>query len=161
MTREEMGKYSVDLFDRGFHCSQAIFAAAMKTLGEGDNENVIASLSPFGGGIASTGNTCGTILGALAVIGYLEGKREPEKRDGRPMWKMSYKLFKGFEEITKEYGGTRCLDIARVDWKDIKAVKAFRKDPQSRRQECFKVIEKTAHLLYDILDQLMEQQKGP
>ncbi len=154
MTREEMGRYAVELFERGFHCSQAMFGAAMKMLGEGGNERIIASLAPFGGGIASTGNTCGTVLGALAVIGYLEGKKKPETRDGRLMWKMSYKLFKGFEEITSEYGGSRCLDIARVDWKDIKQVKAFRRDPESRRKECFKVIERTAFLLYDILEQM-------
>lgn len=153
MTPDDMAKMAAELFEKGFHCSQATFYCGLKKLGIENGEDAIAALSPFGGGIASTGNTCGTILGAIGVIGYLYGKKRPEDKDGKLMWKLSHKLFKAFKEITAEYGGTNCKDIARVNWSNITEVKKFRTDPLSRRKECFKVIEKTARALGELLDQ--------
>ena len=154
MTPEEMGKLAVKLFDNGYHCSQAIFSAAMRKLDRQEVDAVIRCLSPFGGGIASTGNTCGTILGALAVVGFMEGKSAPEGRDGKAMWKISYNLFKSFEELTRPYGGPNCSNIARVNWKDMNDVRSFRKDPSSRRKECLHIIEQTAIILAKILEDI-------
>ena len=116
-----------------------------------DAKDVVASLSPFGGGLGSSGGVCGALPGALAVIGLLMGKREPEGRDHKLMWRLAYKLVKGFEEITREYGGIECRDIARVDWKDPSQVKAYYKGVKSRRMECMKVIGATADLLGRLL----------
>jgi len=81
------------------------------------------------------------------------GKRRPEDKDHKLMWKLSYKLVKGFEDITSEYGGKDCKDIARIDWKDVKQVKEFYKGPNSRRKECLKVIGKTAELLGNLIEE--------
>ncbi len=81
------------------------------------------------------------------------GKRQPEDKDHKLMWKLSYKLVRGFEDITKEYGGKDCKDIARVDWKDIKQVKEYYKAPTSRRKECLKVIGETARLLGVLIEE--------
>ncbi len=67
------------------------------------------------------------------------------------MWKLASKMVKAFQDITKEYGGMDCKDIARVDWRDIKQVKAFYKDPSSRRTECLKIIEKTVDYLENLM----------
>ncbi len=40
-----------------------------------------------------------------------------------------------------------------MDWKDINKVKAFYKDPNSRRKECFKVIGSTVEYLEKMLDE--------
>ncbi len=113
---------------------------------------MIKALSPFGGGLGSSGGTCGSLAGALAILGILMGKKGPEERDHRLMWKLSNKMVKVFREITREYGGMNCSDIARIDWKDIKQVKSFYRDPSSRRRECFKVIAKTVQELEKLVD---------
>ncbi len=118
-----------------------------------DSKEVIRALSPFGGGLGSTGQVCGALPGGLAVLGLLMGKDEPSKKDHKLMWKLSYKLVKGFDEITKKYGGNSCKDIARIDWKDIKAVKDYYKNPESRRKECLYVIGETAKFLGELIEE--------
>ncbi len=143
---------AVDLFLKGFHCSQAILQACSPLLGnQKPAPELIAAMAPFGGGMGSTGKVCGTLSGALALIGFTMGKREPESKDHKDMWRLSYKLVKGFEKLTREYGGVNCSNIARVDWKDRNSVKSFYKDPDSRRQECLKVIRGTCKILNELL----------
>jgi len=76
------------------------------------------------------------------------------------MWKLASKMVKNFEAITKEYGGIECRNIARVDWKDPGQVKDFYKDPNSRRQECFKVIEATVTSLEELLEELNKYEEA-
>lgn len=144
------------LFDEGFHCSQAVFCAIADELAIQPSEvsAVVASLSPFGGGMGSSGNVCGNLSGALAVLGVLMGKREPKLPDDKNIWRASNRMVRVFEEITQEYGGINCRDIARIDWKSREDVKAFRADPNSRRRECRRVMDKTVRSLLEILKEL-------
>ena len=108
-------------------------------------------MAPFGGGLGSTGGVCGTLAGALAVIGFTMGKTDVKERDHRLMWKLSYRMVKKFEEITAEYGGTNCADIAGVNWKDRQDVKDFYRDTQGRRQNCVRVIRLTCEYLQQLM----------
>ncbi len=110
-------------------------------------------MAPFGGGMGSSGQICGTLSGALAVIGFTLGKTTPEGKDHKLMWKMSYQMVREFEKITKEYGGTNCSDIARINWKDMDQVKQFYKDPDSSRQNCAKVVKATSDYLYKLISE--------
>ncbi len=69
------------------------------------------------------------------------------------MWKLASKMVKAFQDITAQYGGMDCKDIARVDWKDPKQVRSFYKDPSSRRTECIFVIGKTTEYLENIMEE--------
>ena len=101
--------------------------------------------------MGSSGQVCGTLSGALAVIGFTLGKTEAKGRDHKLMWKLSHQMVMKFGEITRQYGGTNCVDIAGVNWKDREAVKRFYKDPDSSRQNCVKVIRETSDFLYTII----------
>ncbi len=153
MTPELMSEKAPELFLNGFHCSQAVFAVGAEML-KVEAPDVIAALSPFGGGIASTGNVCGTLSGAIAALGLLMGKRTPKERDHRAMWHLSHRMVREFEKITEQYGGMNCTDIARVDWKDKEQVKAFYRAPDSRRRtECARIIGETALVLGKLLQE--------
>ncbi|MEF3169472.1 MAG: C-GCAxxG-C-C family protein [Deltaproteobacteria bacterium] len=161
MTPEDMALKAQKLFNEGFHCSQAVFAVGAEKIGLPDDraQLVIASLAPFGGGLGSSGDVCGSLPGALAAIGVLTGKKEPSARDHRDMWRLSARMVKAFDEITARYGGIHCRDIARVDWRDREQVKAFRSDPSSGpRRECIKVIGETARALGVILEGLSPEE---
>lgn len=153
MNQDKLANKAGSLFLDGFHCSQAVFYAGMKILGKSpkDMEEVLATLSPFGGGLGSTGNVCGCLPGALAVLGVSMGKKCPEEKDHKDMWRLSYKMVKTFEEITARYEGMNCRDIARVDWKSREEVKEFRVDLNSRRRECVYVIGETVKALERLL----------
>ncbi len=108
-------------------------------------------MAPFGGGLGSTGQVCGTLAGALAVIGFTLGKTEPKGRDHKLMWKLSHDMVKEFARITEQYGGSDCVDIAGVNWKDRESVRYFYKDPDSGRKNCFHVVRETSYYLYELI----------
>lgn len=156
MDSDRISSRALGLFDEGFHCSQAVFYAVAEALSihVSDINAVSASLSPFGGGMGSSGNVCGNLSGALAVLGVLMGKRAPTLQDDKNIWRASNRMVRKFEEITKEYGGMNCRDIARIDWKSREDVKAFRANPESRRRECCRVMDKTVRSLVETLKEL-------
>jgi len=129
---------------------------------DGPSDELIAAVAPFGGGMGSSGQICGTLSGALAVIGYTLGKTEPRGRDHKLMWKISYKMVKEFAKITRQYGGSNCFDIARLNWTDHVAVKQFYTDPDSTRHtNCVKVIRETSNYLYTLITENFPELKEP
>jgi C_GCAxxG_C_C family probable redox protein len=116
------------------------------------NPGLVKAVAALGGGIASSGKVCGILTGGVVFLSSLYGKETPEGQDDPRMWRLTYKLTKKFEELTKEYGGMDCRDIARVDWKDREAVKAFYSGPDGRRSLCKKLVGDTAHALGEILE---------
>lgn len=117
------------------------------------NEGIIKSMGAFGGGIASTGRVCGALIGGVALISCLYSRGNFEEKEDPRMWRLSYKLSKKFEEMTKPYGGVDCRDIARVNWSDKEASREFYTNPESRRKLCLKLVGDVAHLLGEMLDQ--------
>lgn len=111
----------------------------------------MAAMAPFGGGMGSSGQICGTLSGALAVLGFTLGKTKTTGRDHKMMWKLSNTMVREFAGICTPYGGTNCANIARVNWKDHSAVKHFYKDPDSTRKNCVNVIRETSQVLYDMV----------
>jgi len=154
MKLEEMNRNARKLYDEGFHCSQAVFITGCEKVGLQAPE-VVAAMSPFGGGMGSTADVCGCLSGALAVLGLLMGKKEASEKDHRLMWKYAYKMVKQFEALTREYGGKKCSDIARIDWRDRQQVKIYYSNgPESRKKECLKVIGATAEALGTMLEDM-------
>ena len=123
------------------------------------NEEVIKALGAFGGGIASTGKVCGALLGGVAFISSLYSRGNLEDKEDPNMWRLSHKLAKKFEELTREFGSSNCSDIARVNWSDREQVKEFYNHPDSRHRHCIKVVEDTAFALGEILDQAERETK--
>ncbi len=117
----------------------------------------MAAMAPFGGGMGSSGQVCGTLAGALAVIGFTMGKTGPEERDHRKMWKLSNTMVRRFADICRPYGGINCAQIAGVDWKNPAAVKAFYRDPDSRRRNCVQVIRETSLALHALVTEHLER----
>ena len=74
------------------------------------NEEVIKAVGAFGGGVASTGKLCGALLGGVAFISSLYSRGNLEEKENPNMYRLSYKLAKKFEELTREFGSS----IARI-----------------------------------------------
>ncbi len=103
----------------------------------------------MGGGIASTGGTCGVIVGAVFCLGMVHGKETPEQRDDPAMWKAGKRFYKRF---LKEVSGGRvsCSEITRVDWTDKEQIKAFAKG--EGRVRCARYTGAGARILGEILE---------
>lgn len=152
MSPEEMRRKAIDLFEKRFHCSQAVLAVCQEKLNMVD-EAVVKAVGSFGGGIAGSCRVCGALLGGVAFISSIYSRGNPNDKEDPRMWGLSAKLIKKFEELTESFGGVDCRDIARMDWKDRRATKDFYGNPESRRKICVKLVGDTAYALGEILEQ--------
>ena len=116
------------------------------------DESAIKAVGMFGGGIACSGYTCGALLGAVAALSAVYSRGTLEEKESPAMWAVGGRMVEKFEELTAQYGGIRCLDVARVDWKDPLSVKEFRTNPESRRKICVQVVGDTAYALGELIE---------
>jgi C_GCAxxG_C_C family probable redox protein len=119
------------------------------------DENVIASIGAFGGGIASSGSVCGTLLGAVAAVSSLHSRGNLEEKENPRMWGASHKLINQFDQLTEQYAGRNCRDIAGVNWSDRDEVKNYYKNPDSTRKDCIRLVGELAFILGTILEKEM------
>lgn len=122
------------------------------------DETAVKAMGAFGGGIVSSGNVCGILIGAIATISskYSRGNLD-EKEDPRT-WSVSSKFLKRFEELAAPFGSMNCCDIAQVDWKNREAVKNYYSNPESSRKVCVKLVGDAAYELGELLEQQSEKE---
>jgi|TARA_B100000315_G_scaffold256604_1_gene302909 C_GCAxxG_C_C family probable redox protein len=120
------------------------------------NPDIIKAVGLFGGGIAGTGNVCGAMLGGIACISGECSRGDLSEKESPIMFKLGHKLDVAFEQITREFGGKNCADIARVDWRDKEQVVNFYQASDSRRKYCHQVVGETARALGVIIEEEME-----
>jgi len=70
---------TVECFENGFNCSQAVFATYAQDLGI-PFEQAVKIASGFGGGM-HIGSTCGAVTGAFMVLGLKFGKGKDKPYD--------------------------------------------------------------------------------
>ena len=153
MTPEQMRVKAEELFKKRMHCSQALVSVGLEKMGMA-NPDIIRAVGAYGGGIASSGRTCGILLGAIAAVSARYGKSRPDEKDDVKMWLLSFKLSKAFAQMSEPYGGTDCADIARVQWRDKQEVKTFYGRPDSRRSICTELTGKLAQYLGELLEEV-------
>jgi len=110
---------------------------------------LIKAMDAFGGGLGAHGETCGALVGALAVIGLLDGRGVGGVYPETNMWLHAREMVQRFRaEIAA--GHILCRDIVAVDWTDASQVKAFRQGP--KRESCKKLTGHTARLVGEIIE---------
>jgi C_GCAxxG_C_C family probable redox protein len=115
--------------------------------------SVIKAVGLFGGGVAKSGYVCGALLGGITALSCMYSRGTLDEKENPVMWEAGGRLVRKFEELTAPHGGIRCLDIARVDWKDPVAVKEFRTNPESRRRICTQLVGDVAQALGELIDE--------
>ena len=116
------------------------------------DENVIKAVGAFGGGIASSGSVCGTLLGAVAAVSSLHSRGSLKEKENPRMWGVGHKLIKEFDKLTEEFGGNTCRDITSMEWSDRAAVKEYYSNPDSSRKDCIRLVGELAFILGKILE---------
>jgi len=151
MTPEEMRNRAVEIFNKQkMLCSQAVVTAGLEFIGEQDPESAIRAAGGYAAGIGFCGDTCSCLIGALAVIGDLFGRANPEEtEDGRlgPTARVMYKRFR--EMIEEMRGSIICSGASKTNWLDPEEVKAFKVD--GRRERCAEIVGRTAEILGNLI----------
>ena len=103
---------AVMAFIEGFSCSQAVLSAYAPDYGL-DREHALKLASPFGGGMAQMGETCGAVTGAFMVIGLKYGMTDPDKKEDK---EKTYAVVDEFvKSFTEKHGSLKCKDILGYD----------------------------------------------
>jgi C_GCAxxG_C_C family probable redox protein len=75
----EHAKQAQELFEKGYNCSQAIFAAFSDETGM-EFETAIKISASFGGGMGRLREVCGAVSGMFLVAGAKYGYTDPEDK---------------------------------------------------------------------------------
>ncbi|MGA1821945.1 MAG: C-GCAxxG-C-C family protein [Thermoplasmatota archaeon] len=103
---------AVDLFNRGFSCSQAVLSTYGEDFGL-DRGTAMRIAGAFGGGMDQRGETCGAVTGALMIIGLKHGSLGPEDPESKERtYDLSRDFIRSFEEMN---GSIMCRDLLGYD----------------------------------------------
>lgn len=151
MTPKEMRKKAIEMMAvKRFHCSQAIAAAGQEKLGKG-NDEVTRAMGAFGGGLGGSGEVCGALAGALAVIGLRHSRAHADEKENPRMWAETQEMVRRFrDEIVNQGGTIDCRDIAQVNWLDRDEVKAFYTGDKVKN--CIRIVGQTALVLGEMFE---------
>jgi hypothetical protein len=105
----------LELRKQGFYCSQILMIMALDLQGR-DNPALVRSMEALAGGLGFTGETCGTLTAAAAVLGLYAGRGREAEDDDPTLVFMIEDLVKWFKEgYGQEYGGIACREILATD----------------------------------------------
>jgi len=108
-----VGDKAVELFAYGFNCSESVLLALTREFNKPTDPIIPSIATGFGGGIARTGSTCGTLTGAIMTIGLIVGRNKPDETEKRDtVYEMVAKMIMEFE---KEFGNSLCRNLTKCD----------------------------------------------
>lgn len=95
----------------GFNCGQVLLNLALDNLGK-QNPDLIRSMQALGGGLGSTGNICGALVGGVCLLGVYGGKSEIDQPTDERLNYMVGELVDWFKnEYEPLFGGIDCDQI--------------------------------------------------
>lgn len=100
------------LFAGGFNCAQSILAAFGVDLGI-ERDTALRLASPFGAGIARTGETCGAVTGSVMVIGLKFGAANSWNKMQKA--KVQKRAQQFIERFKKRHSDIRCCELLGLD----------------------------------------------
>jgi C_GCAxxG_C_C family probable redox protein len=136
-------KTAKDLFQNGFNCSQAVFAAFCEEAGL-SREDALRIASGFGAGMGRLQNTCGAITGAFMVLSSLYGHTDSQETEKK---EKAYSMIQQFaRDFSKIHGSINCLKLIDCDLKTEEGRK-FAEEQNLFSQKCSRFVEDAAILL--------------
>ena len=103
---------AVKMFEEGFICSQAVFAAFSEKYGL-DKKLALKIANGFGGGIARNQEVCGAVSGAIMLIGLKYGKTESGDSASH---EHTYELVNNFiDKFTEKNGSINCFELLKCN----------------------------------------------
>ncbi|WP_405305314.1 C-GCAxxG-C-C family protein [Methanobrevibacter sp.] len=132
---------SVELFENGYMCSQAVFAAFSPALGL-DKEMALKIGACFGSGM-SKGEVCGACTGALMVLGLKYGESKEKSNETCERF---------LDEFKSENGSYICNDLLGCDISTPEGVKSAVEN-NLFNEFCPKMVESASKIVKEIINE--------
>ena len=144
------------LFREGYSCSQAVFCAFGDLTGIDTDEGARLSAA-FGGGMGRLREVCGTMSGALIVLGILYGYDEPGNFEAK---KEHYRLVQRYARRFEErFGALRCKELL----KNVPVTPGGDPEPRTpefyQRRPCLGIVAGAAELLDELIDEIEKERE--
>lgn len=137
----ERSDRAVELFRKGFSCSQSVFAGYADLFGL-DKDTALRIADGFGGGVARRQGICGAVSGAVMLLGLRYGRTVAEDTESH---ERTCSLANGLiESFIQKYGSTDCRDILGCDWPTFKS-------KGLRTSVCEKCVKDAAQMVEELL----------
>ena len=144
------------LFLEGYNCSQAVFCAFCDLTGL-DMDTAACIASSFGGGMGRLREVCGTVSGALLVLGMLRGYSDPGDRDAKAA---HYRLVQEYARRFREKNGTIiCRELLRDVPVAPGDIPEERTPEYYARRPCLRLAGEAALILDELLAEKQEEDK--
>ncbi len=131
---------AVQLFESGYVCSQAVFAAFSEDLGL-PKEQALKIGACFGSGMRKA-EVCGACTGALMALGLKYGENKEKSNEV---------CNKFLDEFKNENGSFICRDLLGCDISTPEGVK-YARDNNLFKELCPKMVESAAKITENIID---------
>ncbi len=108
MTKEEVENRTLQYFQSGFHCAEAISKALTEFFINEEDSYTPKAATGFGGGIGGSHlETCGALTGGVIALGWFLGRTNPSGDKTRV-----YKLASEFRrQFVEKFGSTHCQTL--------------------------------------------------
>jgi C_GCAxxG_C_C family probable redox protein len=146
MNKEDL---AMELFDRGYSCSQAVFAAYSEEFGL-SRELALKISAPFRGGMGRLGKTCGALTGAFMVLGLKHGDVDPDDNARKDrVCVLVQELHRKFAEM---HGATVCSELMGCDMSNPEA-RAQAVEKGLHRTLCLNLVRDAARIAGGLLEE--------
>lgn len=135
---EKLKKNAIDIFYKGYACSESVIYAINEAFEAGMPQSAIAMSSGVPWGFGGGGCLCGAMAGGSLCLGYFFGKQFPGDENGAKCQMLSKELYDYFRETC----GATCCRIL---------IKGKERNSPERKKQCeayvITAVQKTAEIL--------------
>lgn len=133
-----------ELFNKGYNCSQSVFAAFCDETGL-SNDTALKIASSFGGGMGRLREVCGAVTGMFMVVGTKYGYTDAsDERAKTEHYRLIQDLAKQFE---KENGSIICRELLGISIKHDIPIPEARNENYYKSRPCAELVEQAARIL--------------
>lgn len=142
-------------FRKGYNCAQAVYCAWAKELGLTEN-TAARTVCALGAGMGRMREVCGTVSGALMVLGTLEGYSDPKDQAGKArLYALEQRFAAKFRE--KSGGTIICRELLGLSAGVSAPTPEARTEQYYQKRPCALLCRLAADLLDELLDEVEKE----
>lgn len=140
-----------ELFEKGYNCSQSVFATYAQDFGI-DIDTALKISSSFGGGMGRLREVCGALSGIFMVVGLAKGYTSPIDKEAKA------KHYERIQYLAKEFekchGSIICRKLLGLGCNTDSPIPSERSEEYYKSRPCAQFIYDACEILDKYLDEV-------